>query len=83
MIKNVDYVVLTELPKEHQEPFLACFGLGTVPVIEKEGENKHKCFYKEDYDWFLRSLNPAPKITIEEKLKDLLRIDRDMRRNLK
>jgi hypothetical protein len=53
MIKDIDYVVIPELPKEQQEPFNKWLIGQTLPIVEKEGVFKYKCAYKWDYDKWL------------------------------
>jgi hypothetical protein len=53
MEKNIDYVVIPELPQEHQQPFIEWLTGQTIPLIEGEGENSMKCAYKWDYDKWL------------------------------
>lgn len=77
MKKNVDYIVLSELPREQQIAFMKWWQGGTVPVVYAEKENKHSCVYKEDYDWFLKSLKPPEKMTDEEIAKDFLRFEKE------
>jgi hypothetical protein len=53
MIKNIDYVVISEIPEIQQERFKYWLRGQTQPIIEEEGDNKFDCAYKWDYDKFL------------------------------
>ncbi|MFA6402414.1 MAG: hypothetical protein WCX31_12450 [Salinivirgaceae bacterium] len=53
MIKDVNYIVIPELPMEQQNPFLEWLYLKQCPIVAKEGENANNCAYKWDYDEFL------------------------------
>lgn len=54
MRKNIDYIVIPELPQEEQEPFLKWVTGKTMPDIAEEGDNRYQCFFKRDYDrWLL------------------------------
>jgi hypothetical protein len=53
MIKNVDYIVISELPEEEQKPFRKWLVGQTLPLIEEESKNKYNCAYKWDYDKWL------------------------------
>ena len=53
MKKNIHYIVIPELPEEHQKPFINWITGQTMPLIEAEGENKTKCAYKADYEHWL------------------------------
>ena len=49
MKKNKDYIVIAELPKKQQEPFMKWMDGQTVPLIKGEGI----CAYKHDYNkWY-------------------------------
>ena len=53
MKKNVDYIVIPELPIQQQAPLCKWLSGQTVPIVEEEGENKDKCCYIWDYkQWF-------------------------------
>lgn len=53
MIKNVDYIVVNELPEIQQELFNKWMVGQTRPLVESEGDNKFNCAFKWDYDrWF-------------------------------
>lgn len=53
MTKNVDYIVIPELPEEQRVPLWTWLFNQTVPVVAAEGENAYECCYKWDYDrWY-------------------------------
>jgi hypothetical protein len=47
--KYEHYVVVSELPVEHQKPFNDWLIGQTRPFVESEGENQYNCAYKWDY----------------------------------
>jgi hypothetical protein len=54
MIKDVDYIVIMELPIEQQVSFNHWLVGQIVPHILAEGENNHRCAYKSDYEIWLK-----------------------------
>ena len=60
-VKNKHYVVINELPKEHQIDFENYLSGSTIPVIKKEGENSFNCAYIWDYEKFLLTLKSTDK----------------------
>lgn len=50
MRKNVDYIVISDLPIDQQRPFENWLKGQSMPMIESEGESRYKCAYKWDYD---------------------------------
>lgn len=53
MTKNIDYIVIPELPEEQREPLRKWLIGQTRPTVFAEGENAHNCCYKWDYDnWY-------------------------------
>lgn len=52
-IKNINYIVISELPQEQQEPFNNWLFGQTRPLVEQEGENARNCAYKSDYNIWL------------------------------
>jgi hypothetical protein len=59
--KNKHYVVINELPPEHQVDFENYLSGSTIPVISKEGENSFNCAYIWDYEKFLLTLKSRDK----------------------
>lgn len=57
--KNVNYIVIEELPEDQQEPFSKWLYGQTVPIIESEGD--HHCAYKWDYDLWLEQFHTINK----------------------
>lgn len=51
MKKNIDYIVIDELPIEQREALKKWLMGKTVPTIENE---KNMCCYKRDYENFIR-----------------------------
>ena len=52
-IKNLHYVVISELPEHLQSEFRNYLKGKTVPIVEKEKENSMDCAYHSDYVKFL------------------------------
>jgi len=53
-IKNYDYIVISELPEEQQEPLKKWLYGQTLPIVYEEGKNSHNCCYKWDYLTWLK-----------------------------
>lgn len=52
-IKNLHYVVISELPENLQQDFRKYLQGKTVPVVKQEKENSMDCAYHSDYVKFL------------------------------
>ena len=52
MKKNIDYILISELPEEQQLIFTHWLRGQTCPVVE--GEKDSDCAYKHDYDLWLK-----------------------------
>lgn len=52
-IKNLHYVVISELPERLQADFRKYLQGKTVPMVEQEKENSMDCAYHSDYVKFL------------------------------
>lgn len=50
MRKGIDYILISELPNEDQEPFRKWLFGKTRPIVEVEGVNSMDCCYKLDYE---------------------------------
>ncbi|RUT72942.1 hypothetical protein [Ancylomarina longa] len=50
MKKEVDYILISELPSEDQEPFQKWLSVRARPVIEEEGTNSMDYCWRLDYE---------------------------------
>jgi hypothetical protein len=62
--KNVDYVVIPDLPEKERAPLKEWLRGQTRPVIEAEGEHARACCYKWDYDRFKTAFDKGQVATI-------------------
>lgn len=54
-IRNVHYIVIEDVPKEHRIPFMK-FCLGRFcPVVRKEKNNAWSCYLLSDYTEYLNT----------------------------
>ena len=53
MQKNIDYIVVEELPAEQQAPFMNWLQGQTISVIPAEADKAFKCCEKSKYDLWL------------------------------
>lgn len=54
-IRNLHYIVIDDVPKEHRIPFMK-FCLGRFcPVVRKEKENAWSCYLISDYTEYLNT----------------------------
>ena len=55
-IRNVHYIVIDDVPKEHRIPFMKfCLGR-SCPVVRKEKENAWSCYLISDYAEYLNTV---------------------------
>ena len=55
-IRNVHYIVIDDIPKEHRIPFMK-FCLGRFcPVVRKEKEKAWSCYKISDYAEYLNTI---------------------------
>lgn len=65
-MEKKNYVVISELPIEQQEPFKKWLIGQTCPAMGNEGENKYNCAYAWDYKHWLEAWKNGKDASIRD-----------------